>query len=51
MAGTKSGRRVAISLCNIQDEQLTVPNHGSKEIGKGLQLKIMKLAGFKNTGI
>ena len=27
--------------------QLTVPNHGSKEIGKGLQQKIMKQAGLK----
>jgi predicted RNA binding protein YcfA (HicA-like mRNA interferase family) len=27
--------------------QLTVPDHGSKEIGKGLQQKIMKQAGLK----
>jgi predicted RNA binding protein YcfA (HicA-like mRNA interferase family) len=27
--------------------QLTVPNHGSKEIGKGLQQKILKQAGLK----
>jgi predicted RNA binding protein YcfA (HicA-like mRNA interferase family) len=27
--------------------QLTVPNHGSKEIGKGLQQKILKQAGIK----
>ena len=29
------------------EQQLTVPNHGSKEIGKGLQQKIMKQAGLK----
>lgn len=27
--------------------QLTVPSHGSKEIGKGLQQKILKQAGLK----
>ena len=31
----------------MTNEQLTVPNHGSKEIGKGLQQKIMKQAGLK----
>ena len=29
------------------EQQLTVPNHRSKEIGKGLQQKIMKQAGLK----
>ena len=27
--------------------QLTVPNHSNREIGKGLQKKIMKQAGIK----
>ncbi|CAN5764471.1 type II toxin-antitoxin system HicA family toxin [soil metagenome] len=27
-------------------QQLTVPNHGSKEIGPGLQMKIFKDAGI-----
>ena len=31
--------------------QLTVPNHGTKEIGKGLQQKILKQAGIKRKGI
>ena len=29
------------------EQQLTVPNHGSKEIGKGLQQKIMKQTSLK----
>lgn len=31
----------------VKKGQLTVPNHGSKEIGRGLELKIKKDAGLK----
>jgi predicted RNA binding protein YcfA (HicA-like mRNA interferase family) len=30
-----------------KENHITVPDHGSKEIGKGLQIKIMKQAGLK----
>jgi mRNA interferase HicA len=32
---------------NLPGKQLVVPNHGSKEIGKGLEQKIKKQAGLK----
>lgn len=28
-------------------EKIIFPNHGSKEVGKGLEMKIRKLAGLK----
>ena len=31
----------------VKKGQLTVPNHGAKEIGRGLELKIKKDAGLK----
>lgn len=34
-----------------RNTQLTVPNHGSKEIGKGLLQKILKQAGIRRKGI
>ena len=30
----------------ITEKEFVVPNHGSKEIGKGLELKIKKVAGI-----
>ena len=30
----------------ITEKEFVVPNHGSQEIGKGLELKIKKLAGI-----
>jgi mRNA interferase HicA len=30
-----------------KEQQIIVPNHGSKEIGKGLEKKIKKQAGLK----
>lgn len=29
----------------FKNEQIVFPNHGSKEVGKGLEMKIRKLAG------
>ena len=31
----------------LKNEQIVFPNHGSKEVGKGLEMKIRKLAGLK----
>jgi predicted RNA binding protein YcfA (HicA-like mRNA interferase family) len=31
----------------LKKEQVVFPNHGSKEVGKGLEIKIRKLAGLK----
>lgn len=31
----------------LKNEQIVFPNHGSKEVGKGLEMKIRKLAGSK----
>jgi predicted RNA binding protein YcfA (HicA-like mRNA interferase family) len=31
----------------LKIEQIVFPTHGSKEVGKGLELKIRKLAGLK----
>ena len=30
----------------ITEKEFVVPNHGSQEIGKGLELKIIKVAGI-----
>jgi hypothetical protein len=32
---------------SLKNEQIVFPNHGSKEVGKGLEIKIRKLAGLK----
>ncbi|MEO7263853.1 MAG: type II toxin-antitoxin system HicA family toxin [Ferruginibacter sp.] len=42
----QSGSHVIMQHPHLE-QQLTVPNHGSKEIGKGLQQKIMRQAGLK----
>ena len=31
----------------LKKELIVFPNHGSKEVGKGLEMKIRKLAGLK----
>ena len=31
----------------LKKEKVVFPNHGSKEVGKGLEIKIRKLAGLK----
>jgi len=43
----QTGSHMMMQHPNKPSIQLTVPNHGNKEIGKGLQQKILKQAGLK----
>lgn len=49
-ADRQKGSHVIMKHPDREGEFLSVPNHGSAEIGKGLMLNIQKRAGLRPTG-